>query len=175
MKGLFSFRTVQSLGVGAFMTFLPLFGVALGLSPGRIGAVLAIYLLLISGSQLYSGRIADVFNRKGLVILGSLVGLAFLALIPAMQNFWQLLALCIFGALGGALSLPAASALTVEEGKKYGMGSAMGVFTMAMSIGMAVGPILGGLVADLVNINSVFYFAAGTGLLGTALFVWFTR
>jgi DHA1 family multidrug resistance protein-like MFS transporter len=175
MKGLLSFRAVQSLGMGALMTFLPLFGTDLGLSPGQIGAVLAMYFLLVSTSQLLSGRIADVFNRKGLVISGSLVSLAFLALIPFMQHLWQLLALCIFGAIGGTLSLPASSALTVEEGKKYGMGAAMGVLNMAMSIGMAVGPILGGLIADQVNINSVFYFGAGMGLLGTGLFTWFTR
>jgi len=46
---------------------------------------------------------------------------------------------------------------------------------MAMSIGMAVGPLLGGIVADFVNINSVFYFAAGMGLAGTSLFIWFTK
>jgi len=161
--------------MGAFMAFLPLFGAGLGLSPARIGAVLAIYLLLMSTSQLFSGRIADVFNRKRLVILGSLVGPTFIALVPTMQHFWQLLALCIFGAIGGALSLPAASALTVDEGKKYGMGSAMGILNMAQSIGMAMGPLIGGLIADLMNINSVFYFGAGVGLFGTGLFIWFTR
>ena len=31
---------------------------------------------------------ADVFNRKGLIIVGSLISLAFLALIAEMQNFW---------------------------------------------------------------------------------------
>ena len=175
MKGLFSFRTVQSFGMGAFMAFFPLFGDDLGLSPGRIGAVIAIYLLLISIAQFFSVRIADVFNRKALVISGSLTGLVFIALVPFMENFWQLLGLCIFGAAGGALSLPAASALTVEEGKKYGMGSAMGVFNMAMSIGMATGPLMGGLIADLMNIDSVFYFGAGMGLFGIGLFIWFTR
>jgi len=175
IKGLVSFRLMYDLGMGAFMAFLPLFGAGLGLSPARIGAVLAIYLLLMSTSQLFSGRIADVFNRKRLVILGSLVGPTFIALVPTMQHFWQLLALCIFGAIGGALSLPAASALTVDEGKKYGMGSAMGILNMAQSIGMAMGPLIGGLIADLMNINSVFYFGAGVGLFGTGLFIWFTR
>jgi len=175
MKGLFSFRAVQSFGMGAFMAFFPLFGDDLGLSPGRIGAVLAIYLLLIATAQFFSGRIADVFNRKALIISGSLVGLVFIALVPSMQNFWQLSGLCIFGAVGGALSLPAASAMTVEEGRKYGMGSTMGVFNMAMSIGMATGPLMGGLIADLMNIDSVFYFGAVMGLLGISLFIWFTR
>jgi len=176
MKGLFSYQIVYAVGRSAFMAFLPLFGAFyLGLSPGQTGTVLAIHFLLMSISQLFSGSIADVFNRKGLIILGSLGSLAFLALIPAMQNFWQLLALCIFGAVGSALPVPAASALTVEEGKKYGMGATMGIFNMGNGIGMAVGPLIGGLIADLMNINSVFYLGAGVGLLGTGLFIWFTR
>jgi len=40
---------------------------------------------------------------------------------------------------------------------------------------MAIGPLLGGVVADFVNINSVFYFAASMGLIGISLFIWFTR
>jgi len=92
-----------------------------------------------------------------------------------MHSLWQLVVLCVFGALGGTLALPAASALTVEEGRKYGMGSALAVFNTAMSAGMAVGPLIGGAVVDAWEIESAFYFGAGVGLLGTGLFVWFTR
>jgi len=71
--------------------------------------------------------------------------------------------------------MPAASALIVNEGRKFGMGSTFAIFTMAMSIGMAVGPLLGGVIADLLNVNSVFYFVAVVVLVGTSLFTWFTR
>jgi len=79
------------------------------------------------------------------------------------------------GGLGGTISMPAASALTVEEGRKFGMGSTIAVFTMSMSIGMAIGPIASGVIADFININSVFYFGAALGLFGTTLFIWFTK
>ena len=176
MKGLVGYRLVYAMGRSAFVAFIPLFGSdQLALSAGKIGLLISLHILLMSTSQPIGGRIADAFDRKGLVILGSLVSLSFLALIPIMHSFWQLLALSAFGALGGTLALPAASALTVEEGRRYGMGSAMGAFNMAMSLGMAVGPIIGGLIADLTDIDSVFYFGAGMGLLGTGLFRWFTR
>jgi predicted MFS family arabinose efflux permease len=60
----------------------------------------------------------------------------------------------------------------VEEGRKFGMGSIMAIFMMAFSIGMAVGPLLGGVIVDLASINSVFYFGAIIGLIGTCLFIW---
>lgn len=176
MKGLFSYRLVYAVGRGAFMAFLPVFGASyLGLSTWQTGVLLAAHILLISSAQLFSGRIADVFNRKAMVVLGSLLSLSFLALIPSMHSFWQLLGLSMFGAIGAALSVPASSALTVEEGKTYGMGAAMGVFTMAMSIGMSAGPLAGGLIFDAWNVDAVFYFASVVGLAGTGLFVWFTR
>ena len=43
-----------------------------------------------------------------------------------------------------------------------------------ISIGMAVGPLLAGVIADIADINTVFYFGAVLGLLGTVLFTWFS-
>ena len=176
VKGLSTFRLVFSLGMGAFACFMPIFATMyIGLSPTLIGIPLTVNMLLMSVFQPYAGKIADRFNRRALVIVGSLISITFLALIPGTRNFWQLLGLCALGGLGGAISMPAASALLVEEGRRFGMGSTTAIFMMAMSIGMAAGPLLGGVMADFVNINSVFYCAAGVGLIGISLFSWFSR
>ncbi|MFQ5996942.1 MAG: MFS transporter [Dehalococcoidales bacterium] len=176
MAGLFSFRLALTFGRASFFTFLPILAaISLGLRPNLVGVLLAIHILLLSLLGIPSGRIADRFSRRLLVVLGCLVSFTYLALIPLAQDFWQLLALCALGSLGSAIAVPAASALTVEEGRKYGMGSAIAVFTMALSIGMAVGPILGGAIADFTNINSAFYFGAVMALVGAGLFIWFTR
>jgi DHA1 family multidrug resistance protein-like MFS transporter len=176
VRGLFSFRLALAVGRGAFATFLPILAaVYLGLSPTLIGVLLAVNVLLMSLLGIYGGNIADRLNRKALVIAGSLVNITFLALIPVASNFWQLLGICALGGLGSAIAIPAASALTVEEGRKFGMGSTIAIFMMAFSIGMAVGPLLSGVIADYVSINSVFYFGALAGLIGTSLFIWFAR
>ena len=44
------------------------------------------------------------------------------------------------------------------------MGTAMSLEILGMSIGMGIGPIMGGAVADALNIASVFYFSAGMQL-----------
>ena len=58
---------------------------------------------------------------------------------------------------------------------EFGMGSTIAIFTMAMSIDIALGPLLSGVVVDLTNINPVFYFIASMGVVGTSPFTWFTR
>jgi len=176
MKGLFTYRLTFALGRGAFTTFLPIFAaMSIGLGSSQIGVLLAANLLLMSLAQIYSGRLADRFNRKAMVIAGSLVDFSYLVLIPFTHNFGQLLAVCILGSLGGAIATPAASALNVEEGRKFGMGAAIAVFAVAFSIGMTIGPLLAGMIADLTDINTVFYVAAAMSLAGTSLFIWLTR
>jgi len=176
IKGLFSFQLVFALGRGIFSTFLPIFaGIYIGLSPTLIGILVAVNFLLMALIQVYGGNIADKFNRTALVAISSLVIAASIALIPLGGDFWQLLWICALGGISGAIATPAASALSVEEGRRFGMGSTMAILTMAFSIGMGVGPLLGGVIADFISINSVFYFGAGVGVIGTGLFVWLAR
>jgi len=176
VRGLFSFRLVQAIGRGGLMTFLPIFAATyIGLGTTLIGVLLAVNMLPMIVLVGLAGRLADRFNRKALVILGNLMYLITLVLIPLANTFWQQLWLCFPRAIGGAISMPAATALTVEEGRKFGMGSTMSILMMAMGIGFAIGPTLSGVIADLVDVNAVFYFGAAVGLIGTGLFMWFTR
>jgi len=65
IRGLFSFRMVQAIGNGSFMTFLPVFvSTHIGLNSDLIGILLAVNMLpttLLAGPV---GRMADRFNRK---------------------------------------------------------------------------------------------------------------
>ncbi len=176
IRGLFSFRLVQAVARGGIMTFLPIFAATyIGLGSTLIGVLLAVNMLPMMLLVAPAGRLADRFNRKALVILGNLIYLITVALIPLAKTFGQQLWLCFPRVIGGALSMPAATALSVEEGRKFGMGSTMSILMMAMSIGMALGPTISGVIADAVDINAVFYFGGAVGLIGTGLFVWFTR
>ena len=176
MRGLVSFRLALVVGRSTFMVFLPIFAAhSLGLRPALTGVLVATNVLLSSLLGIPCGRLADIFRRRSLVIVGSFLTLVYLALIPWTQTFWQLFGLCVFGSIGSAISLPAASALVVEEGKKFGMGSTIAVFTLSMSLGMAIGPISAGAIADFAGVSSVFYFGAATLFVGTYLFSWFTR
>ena len=176
VRGLFSFRLVQAVGRGGLMTFLPIFAAtSIGLGPTRIGILLAVNMLPMMVFIVFTGRLADRFNRKAMVIIGNLMYLITLALIPLANTFWQQLWLCFPRAIGSAISMPAATALTVEEGRKFGMGSTISILMMAMGVGMVLGPTLSGVIADSVGVNAVFYFGAAAGLIGTGLFIWFTR
>ncbi len=174
--GLFSFRLTLSLGRSIFFIFLPILATySLGLRPSLVGILLAVNILLMSLLGIPSGRIADRLSRRFLVVVGCLVSSMFLVAVPLGNTFGLLLALAVLGSVGNAIAIPAASALAVEQGRKYGMGSSIALFSMAFSIGMVVGPIAGGVIADFTGINSAFYFGAGITLVGAGLFTWFSR
>ncbi len=176
MKGLLGFRLAFSMGRGAFAGFLPIFaGVSLSLSATRIGVLIAVNILVMAVFQPFGGRIADRVSRRLLVVAGGGANILFLGLIPWCTDFWSLLGVCLLGSLGGSVSIPAASAMIVEEGRKFGMGSTMAIFGVAFSTGMAIGPMLSGVIADLLDIRTVFYFGAIMGLVGTGLFLRYTR
>ena len=175
VKGIFSFRLTESIGRGSVTTFLPIFAAMIGLSITRIGILLAVSILTLSILGPLGGIIADRFNRRLLIVLGQGIFIIAMVAIPMTNSFEQLLPVLLIQGISGAICIPAASALIVGEGRSYGMGSAMATLFVAMGIGMTIGPILSGVVADFASINSVFYTAAGMGVIGTGLLIWFSR
>ncbi|MDP3880542.1 MAG: MFS transporter [Dehalococcoidales bacterium] len=175
MKGLFSLRLAQALGRGTTFTFLPVFAAILGMSISLIGTLLTINILAITLLTPIGGVLADRFSRVLLSFLGVIIATVFLALVPFTFNFWQLLIVMLIQGVGMAISMPASSALGVEEGRKYGMGSTMSVLFLAFSIGMAIGPILSGVIVELLDINSMFYIIASIGTVASFHFLWVIR
>jgi DHA1 family multidrug resistance protein-like MFS transporter len=176
MRGLFSFQMGTSSHRGIVQTFMPIFaGLTIGLSSTLIGILLSTLVIGAALLQLFSGRLADRFNRRVIVILGSLCILVSMLLVPQAGGFWLLFVFLAIAIIGDATALPSASVMGVEEGRKYGMGMAMAMFNTGMGVGTAIGPILAGLAADTFGVHFAFYTAAAIVLIGIILFSLFTR
>jgi len=175
-QALFIQRLVKESSVMSFMAFMPLYlNKFLDISLTLVGVLIAANLFLGSWLQIYTGRVADRFDRRSLVIIGAITSFSAVLMIPFAANLWQLIVLFIFRALGSSLTMPGNAALSVSIGKRLGMGSTIGLMAVAIGIGAALGPILGGLVAEFMGIRSVFFFAAGIGYIGITLFALLSR
>jgi len=157
-------RAFYRQGISAF---LPLLAVStMGMSITSIGSVLSIFMLTGGFAQGLLGPLADRFNKKRLIIIGSIVAPAFVLFIPYMPAGAMLLAMLLPTALFGAIARAAVMALNVELGNKYrGMGSVMGVSRSVMSLGMVIGPLVFGYTMDHFGINLVFQIGAAVGIL----------
>ncbi len=175
IRGVFAYRMTVGFGVSTLMTFIPLFAnLRLGLGTSLIGLLLATRMP-ISLTQSLTGRLAERYDRRWLVITSGAITMIFSALIPASIGFWALLALYALVTFGNAVGMPAATAYIVEEGRTYGMGSCMTTFTMAAQAGNAIGPVMLGAVANFLGLDSAFYSAAFFMLLGTLIFLGLVR
>jgi len=175
-RGIFSFQIGDASHRGVVQTFIPLFaGLTIGLRPSLIGTILSVLVLGAGLIQIFSGRLADRFNKRLIVIIGSIGILVSMALIPQAVGFWSLMVFLAIAIIGDAIALPSASALVIDEGRKYGMGMSMAVFNIGMGVGMSIGPILAGLAADLLGIEYAFYFTAAVVLVCTVAFGRYTR
>ena len=172
IKSLTIYRFVNALGRGAIMAFLPLFcHVRLGMSAASIGVLLSIYILLISLLQRPFGKLADHLSRPALVVTGTVISAVLFLFLPGTASFRSLLGVLLLMGVAGSLSLPAATAMMVKEGRNKGMGSIMALFNVAFSAGLGTGPLIGGLIRDATGtLDHVFHFAALSLVAGVVLF-----
>jgi MFS family permease len=168
IKGIICYRFISAFARATVLTFLPLYAsYHLNMSGFQIGLVISAGVLLTSIMQYPYGRLADAVSRRNLLLFGNLLYSLTIIFFPFTRSFMQVLGLNLLMGILGAISIPAASALVVAEGKKYGMGSTMAVFNVAMSLGLGTGPIVSGLIHDAAGIKAVFYFSAFVGIAGT--------
>ena len=171
MIGLIAFRFATSIGRGSLFVFIPIFAShELDLSSSMIGLILTVHLLVLAIIQVPVGWLADRVDKRSLVLTGALSFAACLFLIPGTDSLPTLLLLHIVMGIAGAIALPPATAMVLEEGRDLGMGSSMSIFQISMSFGLVLGPLVGGTIYDLFGLMPIFYFAGAAGLAGSALF-----
>jgi MFS family permease len=158
LASLFAFRFAYVVCVGIIWAFVPLYAsFKLSLSSASIGLIIT--LGIAAGGLLNTpmGVVADRVNKKGLVVTGGL-----LAACGMLAFQWSdthrvfiLVSVC-FGA-GGGICMPALMALAAQKGSRSdAMASVMALMTVAHSLGMLAGALLGGLVMDVFDLRWVF-------------------
>jgi MFS transporter, DHA1 family, multidrug resistance protein len=175
-RNLFAVTAATFIGFAGFtlvMPFLPLYFVELGVTDvGQIalysglslGVTPAITALL---APLW-GRLADRVGRKIMVERSLLSFIVIMAAMAYVTEAWHVVALRVvqgFFAGYGALAL-AMAADTAPPGK---LASAIGTVQVAQRLGPAVGPVLGGVIAEIVGLRQAFLVAAGFYAAGFVL------
>jgi len=171
IRSIFVFRSLYSVSVGLLWSFLPIFcASSLRLSSSWIGVLVSLNVLVATVLQTPCGFLADRMNKRGLVAIGGGMSVLGFSLIPFSQSFPQIFGISLLLGVSGGIAMPALMALAVEAGKRTDrMGSLMSFFVMAHSLGMIVGPLMAGLIAEVASLGFVFFLGAFTGIVGIAV------
>lgn len=140
------------------MVFIALSPIAdtFGVTLGSVSWVVIVQALTVSALMLPMGRLADMVGRRrvhlvGLVLFGS--GAACTALAP---TFGLLIAARVVMAIGSAMGQAVGTAMIVSVFPEHERGKAIGSQTTAVAIGAASGPVVGGLVLQVLPWQALF-------------------
>jgi MFS transporter, FSR family, fosmidomycin resistance protein len=184
LKDLFRSRALVLLSTGsafrtmtqaALLTFLPVYlAHDMGYSPFWVGACLfALQAAGFAASPL-AGHLSDRMGRKQ-ILMSSMAATAVVLAAMAFSGGSPLF-IALVAVLGFFLyaTRPVIQAWMLESTPKNMGGSSIGVLFGAQAVGGALGPLLGGIVADRFGLLATFYFLAATIVVAN-LFVFGVR
>ncbi len=131
--------------------------------------VTVIYLIILAAFMASFGRYSDIKGRKKFYNIGLLVFVVGSFLCGNATDIFQLLVFRIIQAVGGAFLLANGRALITNAFPPKQRGFAMGTHVMTIYVALALGPVLGGVITDIVGWRTVFFVNVPIGLTMLAL------
>jgi len=172
---------LAAVSLAAFMTYLdnnivnvaiPTIQRSLHLSTAGLEWVVSSYLLTLAGLLLAGGRLADVYGRRRLFLVGlGIFTLASLASGLAGSGGVLIASRAIQG-IGAALLMPATLAIIVaafDDIRERNM--AIGIWAAVGALALATGPALGGLISQHLHWGWIFLINVPIGVITFAVSV----
>lgn len=169
-------QLVSAIGFSLVFPFFPLYVKELGTNTGLS---LEFWAGMVFSSQAFTmmfaspiwGAVADRFGRKMMVARATFGGAILILLMGYVRSAEEL---ALLRALQGFVTgvIPAANALVAAAAPRERTGYAMGLLQVGFWSGVAVGPMIGGFIADTWGYQTAFVTTA-TLLVIAGLMVWF--
>jgi MFS transporter, FSR family, fosmidomycin resistance protein len=162
--------TFRSMTQGALLTFLPVYLARVMEYPTTwIGACM--FALQACGfiAAPIAGHLSDKVGRRQIIMSSmSMTGVIILAMTFAGGTKWFVLLVAVLGFF--LFAVRAVLQAWLLDATPPGMGgSAVGILFGMQALGMAIGPITAGVIADHYGIMAAFYFLAGTIIVANLL------
>jgi MFS transporter, DHA1 family, multidrug resistance protein len=159
---------------GTYNAYIPIFAKrGLGLTGTEVGYLLAIQAVINGATRVPAGRLLDSVSRKGVVVAVGTVGFAVgLLVLPHLTGFWIPTLLLLLTVPLIATAFIAIGIVFVQMATADSRGTAMGVYSTVLFLGLGAGPAL---FAALMDRSFVLGFSvcavAGALLAGLSLVV----
>jgi MFS family permease len=160
----------------AVRAFLPIYAKEnFGVPESQYGLILSASSAMSVLFQYSITRTAERYPRLRVLVVGALFYALGVGSIAWGWSFWTFLASSLVVTLGVLIVSPAASAFTADLASPDMRGRYMGVFNLALWIGVGIGPVVGGLLNDHVAPVATWYGGLAMGLGATLGFVLLAR
>ncbi|WP_073344076.1 MFS transporter [Caldanaerobius fijiensis] len=139
---------------------------------GTVSWVSMSYLLVLSSMLLTFGRLGDMLGYKRLFQIGMILFAASSAVCGLSPNIGVLVVARGVQALGAGMMMSMAPAIITKVFPPAERGKALGFNAMAVAVGLAVGPTIGGLLIYAFSWRAIFYINVPIGIIG---YIWAER
>jgi EmrB/QacA subfamily drug resistance transporter len=165
--------------LATFMTYLdnnivnvalPDISRSLRLTPAGLEWVVSAYVLVFAGLLLVGGRLADAFGRRRLLVIGLVIFTVASAAAGLAGSATVLIAARAVQGLGAALVTPttlAVIAATYPDAKERAR--AVAIWTAVGALALAIGPLLGGVLAQHASWSWIFFVNVPVGIVTVVL------
>ncbi len=137
-----------------------------------VGWVVIIESLIVAGLLLPLGRLSDVVGRHRTLKVGVVVFALGLLFSGLATSFTLLIVARVVASLGNTLIQAVGTGILVAAFPPEERGLALGGQTTAVAIGAAAGPLLGGLLLDVLDWQALFIALAGLTAVVLAVVQW---
>ena len=162
---------INNLNDGMVWGIFPILLASRGFTIEEIGIVTAIYPAVWGIGQLFTGLMADTFCKKDLLYAGMfLQAIALITLLWADSMLHFVLLSIVLG-LGTALVYPTFLATVAENTNPEDRATSLGIFRFWRDLGYAIGAILTGIIADLVNLDAAIIFIGSLTFLSALIII----
>ena len=155
---------------GAFETYLPLYLTRSNIPATQIGVIFSAQILAIALSKPLFGKLADKFDKRILILAGSLILGLSIGLIGFFQSVTMAIILGIIFGLGLSFSTVATSTYAAEVTADDKLGSALGALSSIMDVGQTIGPFITGVAITYFSYRIGFLLSLSLAVIAGVIF-----
>ena len=158
-----------NIGFGCITTFIALHANAQGVS--GVSAYFIVYAIVSLASRPPIGMLIDRFGYRIPAILSTLCTACTLVLIGVSSNMVMFAGAGALAGLGIGTAMSTFQAMAVASVEPWRRGVATATYMTAFDLGIAIGSLLGGILADLVGYTVMYFVVAAFPIVATVVAV----
>lgn len=148
---------------------LPTIGLALQASTSDLQWTVNAYMLAFAALTVAAGRLADIFGRRRVVIVGTVVFAAGSVLCGLAQGIWWLVAARVVQGAGASAFFAASLSVVSNAFSPEERGAGIGTWAAVGTVGLAVGPLASGFLTEALSWRWFFLINIPIALLAVFL------
>ena len=138
----------------------------LGIGVSELEWVVTGYALSFAVIMLSGGKLADMFGRRRVFLIGLAVFTLASLLCGLAGNAELLIAARVLQGVGAACMMPATLSIITATFPPRERGAALGIWAGVSAMALAIGPLVGGLITEHIGWNWIFFINVPVGLAG---------